>query len=233
LSLFDDESNADYIRHDGISDWILKEVRKRFGDTKSLTKEHIFYYVYGILHSEEYRRRYSANLKKELPRIPLAENFRDFYNVGKALAQLHLHYEEAEPYPLTVIGDDENPGRVEKMRWGKKRNPVTGKMEADKSVLVYNNNLTFKGIPEIAHRYVVNGRSPLEWMIDRYQVKTDKAYGIVNDPNLYSEDQLYIVNLIRRLVTVSVETMKIVDAMSAINEMDCYVDFPDAWKVQE
>lgn len=231
------------IRHEAITDETLNLFRKvypgGFGKRAQkdggieIQKEDIFYYIYGILHSEEYRSRYSANLKKELPRIPLAENFRDFYNVGKALAQLHLHYEEAEPYPLTVVGDDENPGRVEKMRWGKKRNPATGKMEADKSVLVYNNNLTFKGIPEIAHRYVVNGRSPLEWMIDRYQVKTDKASGIVNDPNLYSEDPLYIVNLIRRLVTVSVETMKIVDAMSAINEMDCYVDFPDAWKVQE
>lgn len=231
------------IRHEAITDETLSLFRKvypgGFGKRAQkdggieIQKEDIFYYIYGILHSEEYRSRYSANLKKELPRIPLAGNFRDFYDVGKALAELHLHYEEAEPYPLTVVGDDENPGRVEKMRWGKKRNPVTGKMEADKSVLVYNNNLTFKGIPEIAHRYVVNGRSPLEWMIDRYQVKTDKASGIVNDPNLYSEDPLYIVNLIRRLVTVSVETMKIVDAMSAINEMDCYVDFPEAWKVQE
>lgn len=237
------ENGGRMIRHEAITDETLSLFRKvypgGFGKRAQkdggieIQKEDIFYYIYGILHSEEYRSRYSANLKKELPRIPLAENFRDFYNVGKALAQLHLHYEEAEPYPLTVVGDDENPGRVEKMRWGKKRNPVTGKMEADKSVLVYNNNLTFKGIPEIAHRYVVNGRSPLEWMIDRYQVKTDKASGIVNDPNLYSEDPLYIVNLIRRLVTVSVETMKIVDAMSAINEKDCYVDFPDAWKVQE
>lgn len=237
------ENGGRMIRHEAITDETLNLFRKvypgGFGKRAQkdggieIQKEDIFYYIYGILHSEEYRSRYSANLKKELPRIPLAENFRDFYNVGKALAQLHLHYEEAEPYPLTVVGDDENPGRVEKMRWGKKRNPVTGKMEADKSVLVYNNNLTFKGIPEIAHRYVVNGRSPLEWMIDRYQVKTDKASGIVNDPNLYSEDPLYIVNLIRRLVTVSVETMKIVDAMSAINEKDCYVDFPDAWKVQE
>lgn len=237
------ENGGRMIRHEAITDETLNLFRKvypgGFGKRAQkdggieIQKKDIFYYIYGILHSEEYRRRYSANLKKELPRIPLAENFRDFYNVGKALAQLHLHYEEAEPYPLTVVGDDENPGRVEKMRWGKKRNPVTGKMEADKSVLVYNNHLTFKGIPEIANRYVVNGRSPLEWIIDRYQVKIDKASGIVNDPNLYSEDPLYIVNLIRRLVTVSVETMKIVDAMSAINEMDCYVDFPDAWKVQE
>lgn len=237
------ENGGRMIRHDAITDETLHLFRKvypgGFGKRAQkdggieIQKEDIFYYIYGILHSEEYRSRYSANLKKELPRIPLADNFKEFCNVGRALAKLHLNYEEAEPYPLTVVGDDENPGRVEKMRWGKKRNPVTGKMEADKSVLVYNNNLTFKGIPEIAHRYVVNGRSPLEWMIDRYQVKTDKASGIVNDPNLYSDDPLYIVNLIRRLVTVSVETMKIIDAMAAINEKDCYIDFPNAWKAQE
>ena len=237
------ETGGRMIRHEAITDETMNLFRKvypgGFGKRAQkdggieIQKEDIFYYIYGILHSEEYRSRYSANLKKELPRIPLADNFKEFCNVGRALAKLHLNYEEAEPYPLTVVGDDENPGRVEKMRWGKKRNSVTGKMEADKSVLVYNSNLTFKGIPNIAHRYVVNGRSPLEWMIDRYQVKTDKASGIVNDPNLYSDDPLYIVNLIRRLVTVSVETMKIIDAMAAINEKDCYIDFPDAWKVQE
>lgn len=243
LYWYEKPESGHMIRHDAITDETLNLFRKvypgGFGKRAQkdggfeIQKEDIFYYIYGILHSEEYRSRYSANLKKELPRIPMAKHFKDFYNVGKALAQLHLHYEEAEPYPLIVVGDAENPGRVEKMRWGKKRNPATGKMEADKSMLVYNNNLTFKGIPDIAHRYVVNGRSPLEWMIDRYQVKTDKASGIVNDPNLYSDDPLYIANLIRRLVTVSVETMKIIDAMAAINEKDCYIDFPDAWKVQE
>ena len=106
-------------------------------------------------------------------------------------------------------------------------------MEADKSVLVYNERLTFRGIPEIAHRYVVNGRSPLEWMIDRYQVKTDPASGIVNDPNTYSDDPLYIANLVRRLVTVSVETMKIVDSLTSISEKDCYDDFPYEWKMHE
>ena len=123
-----------------------------------------------------------------------------------------------------------DPGPVEKMRWGKKRNPETGKMEVDKSVLVYNERLTFRDIPEIAHRYVVNGRSPLEWMIDRYQVKTDPASGIVNDPNTYSNDPLYIANLVCRLVTVSVETMTIVDSLTSINEKDCYDDFPFEWK---
>ncbi len=237
------ENGGRMIRHEAITDETLTLFRKVYpgGFPKraqkdggvEIQKKDIFFYIYGILHSEEYHRRYSANLKKELPRIPFAEHFKDFCYVGKALAELHLNYEDVEPYPLTIVGNDENPGRVEKMHWGKKRNPVTGKMEADKSVLVYNSSLTFKDIPEIAHRYVVNGRSPLEWVVDRYQVKTDKASGIVNDPNQYSDDPLYIVNLIRRLVTVSVETMKIVDAMSAINEKDCYIDFPDMWKVQE
>lgn len=143
-----------------------------------------------------------------------------------------MEYESAALYPLTVVGDAEAPGPVEKLRWGKKRNPETGKLEPDKSTLVYNSRLTFKAIPEAAHRYVVNGRSPLEWMIDRYQVKTDASSGIVNDPNLFSDDPLYIANLIRRLVTVSVETMKIVDTLTKVHEKDCYLDFPEGWKMQ-
>ena len=193
----------------------------------------LHYYIYGILHSPEYRERFAANLKKELPRIPLAEDFSPFYYAGRELARLHINYETAELYPLTVVGNAENPGPVEKLRWGKKKNPQTGKQEDDKSILVYNKNLTFKGIPDIAHRYVVNGRSPLEWMIDRYQVKMDTASGIVNDPNAYSDDPLYIANFIRRLVTVSTKTMQIVDSLTKINEKDCYINFPEAWKTQD
>lgn len=162
-----------------------------------------------------------------------AEDFGAFCAAGRALAEFHIHYETVEPYPLQIVGDYENPGPVEKMRWGKKKNPETGKLEKDKSVLVYNKNLTFRGIPEVAHRYVVNGRSPLEWVIDRYQVKTDKASGIVNDPNLYSDDPHYITDLIRRLVTVSVETVKIIENMKKLDEKDCSIEFPDAWKVEK
>ena len=147
----------------------------------------------------------------------MAEDFGYFSQAGRALADLHLNYESVDPYPLEVSGDEEEPGPVEKMRWGKKKNPETGKMEKDKSVLVYNRNLTYRGIPEIVHRYVVNGRSPLEWVIDRYQVKTDKESGIVNDPNLYSDDPHYITDLIKRLVTVSVETVKIVENMKKMS----------------
>ena len=217
LYWYEDRSNWKYARHDAITDETLSFFRKTYpngiaGRTKNsrrrlIEKEDIFYYIYGILHSEEYRTRFNANLQKELPRIPIAEDFEVFYHAGKFLADLHLHYESAEPFALTTVGDAEHPGPVEKLHWGKRRNPDTGKMEPDKSTLVYNSRLTFKGVPEAAHRYIVNGRSPLEWMIDRYQVKTDAASGIVNDPNKYSDDPLYIVNLIRRLVTVSVETI--------------------------
>ena len=256
LYWYEEAGNGKYIRHDAITDEALTFFRKNYpngvaGKTKNarrrlIEKEDIFYYIYGILHSEEYRSRFASNLKKELPRIPLADEFEPFYQAGKALAELHLNYESAELYPLTMVWNRSSdsgqlsfedfyndPGPVEKMRWGKKRNSETGKMEPDKSVLVYNSRLTFKEIPESANRYIVNGRSPLEWMIDRYQVKTDSASGIVNDPNLYSEDPLYISNLVRRLVTVSVETMKIVDSLTKINEKDCYLDVPEAWRMQQ
>lgn len=256
LYWYQNTTNGKYTRHDAITDEALAFFRKVYPGAftgrfikdggPGVRKEDIFYYIYGILHSEEYRRRFAANLKKELPRIPLAEDFEFFCTAGRGLAELHLNYESAELYPLTlewnrtsdngqVVLDAfyNDPGPVEKMRWGKKRNPETGKMEPDKSVLIYNDRLTFKDIPDIAHRYVVNGRSPLEWMIDRYQVKSDPASGIVNDPNTYSDDPLYIANLIRRLVTVSVETMKIVDSLTSISEKDCYDDFPDVWKIPE
>ena len=243
LYWYEKDADGKYIRHDAITDESLDFFRRiypggfvgrpKYKGGQDISKEDIFYYIYGILHSPEYRQRFESNLKKELPRIPMSSNFRLFSAAGRNLADIHLNYEEAELYPLRVIGNAENPGRVEKMRWGKKRNTESGKMEADKSTLIYNGNLTFKGIPEDAHRYVINGRTPLEWMIDRYQVKTDKASGIVNDPNEYSDDPLYIPNLVRRLVTVSIETMKVIDNMPKIAEIECKESMPDAWKVQE
>ena len=228
------------IRHDAITDEALDFFRKVYpagmngrlikDGGPEIRKEDIFYYVYGILHSPEYQKRFEANLKKELPRIPLAADFSAFSIAGRALANLHINYESVEPYVLDYSGNIDNPGPVEKMRWGKKKNPITGKMEDDKTVLVYNSNLTYRGIPETIQRYVVNGRTPLEWMIDRYQIKTDKASGIINNPNDYSDDPSYISTLIRRLVAVSVETMQIVDAMLSLSEKDCYTDFPEMWR---
>lgn len=243
------EDSDEYIRHDAITDEALEVFRKAYprafdahgkskARTKSdggieLTKEDIFYYIYGILHSSEYRSRFEANLKKELPRIPLAEDFKAFSLAGRKLAQLHLEYESVQPYPLTVRGDASDPGRVQKMKWGKRKDPETGKKVDDHTTLIYNENLTFSDIPEAANEYKVNGRSPLEWMIDRYQVKTDGPSGIVNDPNEYSDDPTYISGLIPRLVTVAMETLDIVSTLPPLNEKPQPTDWPFAWKAGE
>ena len=195
-----------------------------------IAKEDIFYYIYGILHSPEYRKRFDSNLKKELPRIPLAEDFVAFSNAGRNLARLHLDYEELEPWPVEEVGNSVDPGPVKKIKWAKKRNPSTGKKENDYTTLIYNDNLTIRDIPAAAQRYVVNGRSPLDWVIDRYQVKTDGPSGITNDPNDYSENPRYIVDLIEKLVRVSMETMEIVDSLPALKEKPQPADWPLAWR---
>ena len=238
---YEKNSKGVSVRHDAISDEMLNVLNLTFNDAFhgrsikdggiSINKKDVFYYVYGLLHSKEYVSRFKANLKKEIPRIPISKNFRTFSAAGRELANLHINYESVDLYPLEVVGDEFNPGRVEKMRWAKKKNKETGKSEDDKTTLVYNSNLTFKGIPEVANRYIVNGRSPLEWMIDRYQVKTDKASGITNDPNEYSDDPCYISNLVRRLVTVSVRTMEIIDGLPPIEEIEQPLDWPEAWSV--
>ncbi len=119
------------------------------------------------------------------------------------------------------------------MKWGKRKDPETGKKVDDHTTLIYNENLTFSDIPEAANEYKVNGRSPLEWMIDRYQVKTDGPSGIVNDPNEYSDDPTYISGLIPRLVTVAMETLDIVSTLPPLNEKPQPTDWPFAWKAGE
>lgn len=243
LYWYEETKNGTYRRHDAITNETLEVFRKAYprGFTNRLmknggpeiNKEDIFYYIYGILHSPEYRNRFRSELKKELPRIPLSKSFKEFSSSGRMLADLHIHYEEADMYPLDVVGDEVNPGLVRKMKWGKKKDKETGESMNDKSILIYNEKLTFKGIPENANRYIINGKSPLEWMIDRYQVKTDKASGIVNDPNEYCENSCYITNLIKRLVTVSVRTMEILDALPPINEIEQMDNWPEMWRVND
>lgn len=232
-----------YVRHDGITDQTLDVFRsayplvfakrtKKEGGTE-ISKEDVFYYIYGVLHAPDYRKRFAANLAKELPRIPLAREFEAFSRAGRALANLHLNYEDADVWPNLVVegmphGMD--PGRVEKLAWGKKKDPKTGKRVNDYTRLIYNRDVTVSNIPESANDYKVNGRSPLEWMVDRYQVKTDKATGITNDPNDYSDDPRYILDLIGRLVTVSMRTNEIVAGLSPIDEVKHPSNWPDAWK---
>ncbi len=200
--------NKTLVRHDGISDFILKEARNRYR-TATITKEDIFYYVYGFLHQADYRTTFAADLKKTLPRLPLVERFEEFKafsDAGRQLATLHLNYETLEPYPLTEVGDFFDK-RIEKMSFPKK----------DKTRVLVNGTLMLEGIPLEAHDYVVNGRSPIEWVLDRYQVKTDKVSGITNDPNLWApENPRYIPDLIKRLVTLSLESLRIIKTLPKI-----------------
>lgn len=234
-----------YVRHDAITDDALQVFRDAYPSAfarrakgsggPQIGKEDIFWYVYGILHSPEYRSRFAANLQKELPRIPLVEDFEGFCTAGRELGQLHLDYETVEPWPnLEVRGvlPGMDPGRVEKLRWTRRRNLETGKLEKDFTKLVYDKQVTVSGIPESVQDYVVNGRSPLDWMIDRYQVKTDKNTGIVNDPNEYSNDPRYILDLIGRLVAVSVRTNEIVAQLPPLKEITKPASWPAVWDAQ-
>ena len=154
-----------------------------------------------------------------LPRIPFAKDFWAFAKAGKSLGDLHVGYEDAEPHEsvrVEVRALDMDPNetfRVTKMRFAKK----DGK--TDKTTILYNKDVRIEGIPMEAYEYVVNGRSPLEWVLDRYQDKTDKATKIRNDPNTWSEDPRYIVELIQKLVTVSLETVRITNTLPALEEL--------------
>jgi predicted helicase len=213
--LFDTGVTGDYVKKDNIPDSILKQFRTAY-DSK-LTKEDIFYYVYGILHSPEYKRRFEADLKKMLPRIPMAKDFWAFSKAGRALAEWHLNYETIDPYSLnesatTLSLDPKTHFKVSKMSFGKNNKAV------DKTTIIYNSNVTLSEIPLEAYAYVVNGKPALEWIIERYQVTKDKDSQITNDPNDWSTDPRYIVDLVKRIVRVSVETVKIVNALPALEE---------------
>ena len=245
LSLFDEADIAPeptLTRHDAITGEALAVFRKAYPHAfpgrhkkdggEELGREDIFFYVYGILHSPEYRQRFAANLKKELPRIPLAQDFRTFSEAGRKLADLHLNYESVEPWGgIEEVGDSANPGRTEKMAFGKCRKDDEHPDGRDMTVLHVAQNLTLRNIPLEAYDYVVNGRTALGWIMDRYQVRTDKASGIVNDPNDYSDDARYIVDLVERVVSVSVETMNIVRALPPLHELPQPADWPLAWRV--
>ncbi len=204
-------------RIDNITDWALRQYQRAYGP--QVTKDDIFYSVYGLLHSPEYRDRYAADLKKQLPRIPFVpgrERFEAFAAAGRELSALHIDYETVAPHSLTEIvaagapADPYERFAVRKMAYG-------GKAGAwDKTRIRYNAFVDIEGIPEEAQRYLLGSRSGLDWIVERYQVKTDKPSGIVNDPNDWSrehEQPRYIIDLIGRVVTVSLETMRIVDAL--------------------
>ncbi len=212
--LFDDDAHqADAggrVRRDAITDEALADYRAAYRDD-SITKEDLFYHVYGILHAPDYREKFAADLRKMLPRIPRPVSAADFWafsDAGRELADLHLHYETIEAWPLQeVITSTVEDWRVVKMRYPSK---------ADKTSIIVNAHLTLKGIPPEALEYVVNGKPAIEWVMERYQVTTDKDSGIHNDPNAWADehgDPRYIAGLVKRVVRVSVETARIVKAL--------------------
>jgi predicted helicase len=206
-----------YRRIDNVTDQALTTFRSAYGDT--ITKDDIFFFVYGLLHSPEYRETYGADLKKMLPRIPLVKDPWPFVEAGRALSELHLGYESVTPYPLEGL-DVEGPAGEAAYDFFAVDKKMKFATKGDRSRIVYNNHLTLGGIPEDAYRYMLGSRSAIEWIMDRYWVKTDKASGIVNDPNDWSRevsDPRYIIDLLARIVTVSLETMQIVDALPALD----------------
>jgi predicted helicase len=215
-SLFATANTEQYTKKENIPDSILKEYQQKYQD-KTITKEDIFYYIYGVLHSPEYKQRFASDLKKMLPRIPFTADFWTFSKAGRELAYWHINYETIEPYELEEFKKelylDDEDYRVEKMVFGKNKNGI------DKTIIIYNSKLTLSQIPLEAYEYIVNGKSALEWIMERYKVTKDKDSGIINDPNHWSENPRYIVELVKRIVRVSLETVKIVNSLPALNEI--------------
>ena len=210
-----------YRRVDNVTDATLASYQERYGDA-GITKEDIFFYVYALLHHPEYRERYEDDLKKMLPHIPRAAGFHTYASVGRELADLHVNYERVEPYPSvqeeTGLHAPADPWERYRIGERKMRFPKLGRRDKDFTRLEYNDYVTLTGIPAEAQGYSISGRSPLEWIIDRYHVKTDKASGIVNDPNDFLREQGRpdaVVDLIKCLVTVSMRTQELLETLPA------------------
>ena len=214
------ENNSGRQRRDAITDEGLAHFQSAYPGEK-FSKEAVFYYVYGLLHSPDYRERYTDNLSKELPRIPrvkIAADFRAYCTAGRDLAALHVNYEKVAPYPLKIDSSGKLTDadyRVKKMKYGK-----NGK-DKDLTTLHYNDKITLTGIPLAAYDYIVNGKPALDWVVERQCVKTDKDSGIVNDANDWAVETVgnpkYPLELFMRVVTVSLETMKIVNSLPKLD----------------
>ena len=192
-------------RRENITDWVLTQFQKRYQDD-TITKWDIFHYTYGLLHHPHYRQKYEANLKRDLPHIPFAEDFSGFANAGAQLANLHINYESQPEYDLKFVQTPDTPlnWHVEKM-----------KLSKDKTQIVYNKFLILDGIPPEVFDYRLGTRAALEWIIDQYRIKTDKRSGILNDPNR-PDDPQYIVKLLGKVITVSLETVDIINNLPAL-----------------
>jgi len=210
-TLFDD-GDSEYIRRDGVSNFILQRAKTQYG--KNVSKEDIFYYVYGFLHSSKYKEMFANDLKKMLPRLPLVEDVKDFWafsKAGRKLAELHINYETVSAFKgVKVTGTESDFFTVEKMRFPKKD---------QKDTIIYNSKIVISEIPAKAYDYVVNGKSAIEWIMERYQVTTHKESGIQNDPNDWAKEvgnPRYILDLLLSIINVSVQTVDIVQGLPKV-----------------
>ena len=215
MTLFGDTEEEDtvgYKKRFAISDAALTKFKGIYGDR--VTKEDIFYYLYAVLHSKDYIEAYADNLAKEMVRIPTLEKFPKYVEIGRQLAELHLHYEA--PADAAALGLDiaitKEDYTVSKMRFKK-----VGK-DNDKGTIIFNDYITISNIPERAYEYVVNGRSAIEWIMESYRVKTDKDSGITDDPNTYG-DEKYIFNLLISVISVSLKTLDLIESMPEYKEI--------------
>ena len=205
-----DLGDEEYIRRDGISDFMLQRCRAEFG--YKTTKEDVFYYVYGLFHSNCYRKKFAADLKKTLPRIPLVKEFWTFSKIGRELAELHLNYENlSKPKNVIVEGIGANDFVVDKLRFPSKE---------QRDTIIYNSKIKISGIPNECYNYRVNGKSPLDWIMERYQKSIDESSKIANDPNKWISEHnnpKYVLNLLLSLMSVSLGTLKIMDSLPDID----------------
>jgi predicted helicase len=216
-SLFDNSGEQKYVRHDGISDFIYDRAKSKYQDS-TISKEDIFYYVYGLLHSPDYRNNFTNDLKKMLPHLPLVDNSNDFWvfsKAGRTLASLHINYEEVPEYEGAKVSGTQHANYiVEKLKFIKK---------GQRDTILYNHQIKIENIPEKAYEYVINGKSAIEWIIDRYQVTTHKDSGIVNDPNDWAKqvgNPRYILDLLLSVISVSVQTVDIVNTLPELSFKD-------------
>ncbi len=219
--LFANQKNDDeYISEEAISDNITKSFSDKF--SKKISKNDIFYYIYGILHSPDYKSVFKNNLNKELPRIPIIKNYDDFLNFSKSgqkLSEIHIHYEEAKPYDVKVVEENLHLKKSDpKTFYNVKKMKISGtRMNLNKSKIIYNNNITIENIPVEAYEYTLNGKSALNWVIERQSKNINEVTGIENDANDYAnlvmKDPKYPLMLIKKIITVSLDTIKIVKSL--------------------
>lgn len=188
-------------------------ITNSFAEKIDLSKNDVFSYIYGLLSSKEFQNKYANDLKKDLARIPIVRNKEKYVEIGKKLIDLHINYEQVPVYDnVELVRTGMTNYQVKKMKFSKKRNEE-GKRIDDKSTIMFNDSITISNIPEKAYKYVVNGKSAIEWIMDQYQVKMDKKSGITDDPNDYSDDPKYIFNLLLRIINVSVQTVDLINQL--------------------